>query len=58
MVQFIADVGLVVDKDVRIGDRPEVDDGKKQESDAGMQSRFYFFSFFKRFFLYNNTLNF
>ena len=49
MVQFIADVGLVVDKDVRIGDRPEVDDGKKQESDAGMQSRFSFFTFIPRF---------
>ena len=55
MVQFIADVGLVVDKDVRIGDRPEVDDGKKQESDAGMQSRFFFFSFFKMFLLYKKT---
>ena len=49
MVQFIADVGLVVDKDVRIGDRPEVDDGKKQESGAGMQSLFSFFTCIHRF---------
>ena len=48
-MQFIADVGLVVDKDVRIGDRPEVDDGKKQESDAGMQSLFSFFTSIHRF---------
>ena len=49
MVQFIADVGLVVDKDVRIRERPEVDDGKKQESDAGMQSLFSFFTCIHRF---------
>lgn len=41
-MQFIADIRLIVDKDVRIEKRPQIDEGEKKKGGAGMEAPYVF----------------